>query len=179
MAIAFAVLIFMYATTFKTAETLTFVSAVLLLVIGLMFAWVMVGVKFEPFDFASLGESLIWTALCVGVIYMVNKEVPFRLDVQLPISLRLFSVLMGVAEECFFRLWLCGFINKSTLSSVLAIFVSSLVWTIYHIARYQGQAGAFWVIFFAGLVLGGALVYSKRADGVIFAHAFVNFLATA
>lgn len=178
MAIVTALLIFMYATTFEAYQGGVIISAVLLLVVGLVFAWIMVGVRFEPFQLAHMVESIVWTALSVGAIWLVNMQVPFNLDVS-PMSNQLFSILMGVAEECFFRVWLATFINKVTRFSLLAIGVSSGIWSVYHISRYGGNMSAFFIIFMAGIFLGFVMLYSKMADGVIFAHALVNYLATA
>ena len=177
LAIASAVLVFMFAQTFGVEQTV-FISAVLFLVIGIMFAWVMVGVQFNFFDFKNLFNDLFWTALSVGAVFIVNTSVPFRLEAQNPVGVRLFSVLMGVAEECFFRLWLCNFFFRISRSMVLSIVVSSGIWTIYHIARYQGQPSAFFVIFGAGCILGFVMLSSHRADAPIFAHGVVNYIAS-
>lgn len=177
MAIVSAVIIFMYATTFPSEHTWTIISAVVLLVVGLAFAYMMVGVRFEPFQFKHMVESIIWSAVSVAMIWMVNTQVPFNLDVT-PLSSRLFSVLMGVSEECFFRVWLTTFTQRVTNSTLLAIGVSSGIWTVYHISRYGGDISAFFIIFVAGLVLGIAMLQSKMADGVVFAHGIVNYLAT-
>jgi len=178
MAIVLSLLIFMYHTTLEAEGSNIVLSAVILLVVGLLFAWVMVGVKFEPFQLRTMVESLLWTAMSAVAIWMVNRYVPFTLDVGF-VSTRLFSVLMGVAEESFFRLFLTTFMYKVTKLSWLAIGISSATWTIYHIGRYGGDINAFFVIFMAGLVLGFVMLYSKMADGVIFAHALVNYIATA
>jgi membrane protease YdiL (CAAX protease family) len=172
-----AVLVFMYAQTFGIEQTV-FISAVMFLVVGVMFAWVMVGVQFNFFDFKHLFTDLFWTALSVGAVFIVNTQVPFRLQAENPVGVRLFSVLMGVAEECFFRLWLCNFFFKISRSMVLSIVVSSGIWTIYHIARYQGQPSAFFVIFGAGCILGYVMLASRRADAPIFAHGVVNYIAS-
>jgi len=177
IAIVLSLLIFMYYTTLQT-ESSVLLSSVMLLVVGLLFAWIMVGVKFEPFELKRMFESILWTAMSALAIWIVNSKVPFTLDVSFG-STRLFSVLMGVAEESFFRLFLTTFIYKITKMSLLAIIISSSTWTIYHIGMYGGDMGAFVVIFMAGLVLGFVMLYSKMVDGVMFAHAVVNYIATA
>ena len=176
IALAGAVLVFMYAGTFPSEHIWTVFGAVLMGVIGLAFAYMMVGLKFELFQLRDFVESILWTAISVVAIWIVNKTVPFTLDVA-PLSERVFSILMGVMEESFFRLWLCAFIDHYTRQSWLAIGVSSFVWSTYHISRYGGAGmGTFMVIFFAGCVLGWVLLASRRGDGVIFAHGIVNYL---
>ena len=177
MALVGAVLVFMYASTFPSEHTYTIFGAVLFAVIGIAFAFIMVGLKFEPFALRDLVESLIWTAVSVGAIWIINVTVPFNLDVA-PLSMRMFSVLQGVAEESFFRVWLCAFAFKVTKQAWLAIGVSSGIWALYHMQRYGGAGmGTFLVIFMAGCVLGWVMLTSKMGDGVIFGHALVNFLA--
>jgi len=170
-------LIFMYASTFQP-ETINLLTAgVLLLVIGLVFGILMVGIAFKPFSFERLFESIIWTGLAFGIIYIVNKQVPFTLGVQV-LNVRWYAVLMGVSEECFFRLFLTGFVYRISHSKLLAIVLGAWVWTIYHMARYGGDTGALLVVLLAGFALGWVFLESKMGDGVIFAHALVNFIAT-
>jgi len=177
MAVVTAWLIFMYATTFQIDASIM-VSAVMFVIGGLALAYIMVGLKIEPFDMRRLAESLMWTVISAVLIYIVNQTVPFRLDVGV-MDNRLFSVLMGVGEECSFRVFLCAFIFKVTKNFWLATGISSASWTIFHIARYGGDIGAFFVLFIVGLLLGAVIIYSKMADGVIFAHALINYIATA
>jgi len=177
MALVGAVLIFMFLSTFPSEHSNTLFGAVLMGVIGIAFAFIMVGLKVEPFQFADLVESVIWTGVSVGAIWIINATVPFNLDVA-PLSSRLFSILMGVFEEAFFRVWLCTFIDKVTKQAWLAIIVSSGIWSVYHLQRYGGAGlGTFLVIFMAGCILGWVMLTSKMGDGVIFGHALVNFLA--
>lgn len=177
MAIVTALLIFMYASTFQPETINILTSSVLLLVIGTTFGMLLVGVRFKPFSFERLFESIIWTVLAFGIIYIVNKQVPFTLGVQV-LNARWYAVLMGVAEECFFRLFLTGFIYRITDSKFLAISIGAGVWTVYHMARYGGETGALIVVLLAGFALGWVFLSSKMGDGVIFAHALVNFIAT-
>lgn len=177
MALIGSTLILMYAGTFPTENVWVIVQAVLFCVVGIVFAMFMVGLKIEPFNLRDAIDSIMWTAISFGAIYLVNKTVPFRLEVA-PLSDRLFSVFMGVSEETFFRVWLCTFIAQWTKQDWLAIIISSGIWSLYHIHRYgAGGLHAFWILFFAGCVLGWVMLASRKGDGVMFAHAVVNFLA--
>ena len=177
MAMVTALLIFMYASTFQPETINLLTGGVLLLVTGTTFALLMVGVRFKPFSFERLFESLVWTGLAFGIIYIVNKQVPFTLGVQV-LNVRWYAVLMGVSEECFFRLFLTGFVYRISHSKFLAIVLGAWVWTIYHMARYGGDIGALIVVLVAGFALGWVFLASKMGDPVIFAHALVNFIAT-
>lgn len=177
MAIVTALLIFMYASTFQPETINLLTGGVLLLVIGLVFGILMVGIVFKPFSFERFVESLIWTGLAFGIMYIVNRQVPFTLGVQV-LNARWYSVLMGVSEECFFRLFLTGFVYRISHSKFLAIVMGSSVWTSYHMARYGGDMGALIVVLLCGFALGWVFLESKMGDAVIFAHALVNFIAT-
>jgi membrane protease YdiL (CAAX protease family) len=177
IAIVSAVLVFMFAQTFGV-ELSAFYSAVLFLIVGVVFSWVTVGVQWSFLDLKHIFTDLFYVALSVGAVFIVNSQVPFKLQAQNPVGVKMFSVLMGVAEECFFRLWLCNFFYLVSKSMVLSIVVSSGIWTIYHIARYQGQPSAFFVIFGAGCILGFVMLTSRRADAPIFAHGVVNYIAS-
>ena len=177
MAMVTALLIFMYATTFQPETVNLLTAGILLLVTGITFAILMVGVQFKPFSLTRLFESIIWTGLAFFIIYIVNKQVPFTLGVQV-LNVRWYSVLMGVSEECFFRLFLTGFVYRISHSKFLAIVLGAWVWTIYHMARYGGHTGALIVVLLAGFALGWVFLASKMGDPVIFAHALVNFIAT-
>ena len=177
MSILAALMIFMYATTFQPETVNVLLSAVVLGAVGLMLAFLLTRTVFRGFDFSRFTESLLWTAFCVALIWLVNKQVPFTLGVNV-LTLKWFAVLMGVMEELFFRIFLCNFIHRLTGSSLFAIVISSFTWSIYHIARYGGSTGSYWIVFVAGLGLGFALLMSKLGDSVIFAHAVVNYIAT-
>jgi len=178
MSILAALMIFMYATTFQPETVTVLLSAVVLGIIGLVLAFLFTRIVFRGFDFSRFTEALLWTAFCVALIWVVNKQVPFTLGVTV-LSLKWFAVLMGVMEELFFRIFLCNFIHKLTESSFFAIVISSFMWSLYHIARYGGSASSYWIVFMAGLGLGFALLTSRLGDSVIFAHAVVNYLATS
>lgn len=176
MAIITALMIFMYASTFQPETINLLTSGVLLLVIGLTFGVLMVGVALKPFSFDRFLESLIWSCLAFAIIYFVNRNVPFTLGVQV-LNARWYAVLMGVAEESFFRVFLTGFLWRITHSNFFAIVIGSFVWTIYHMARYGGDMGALFIVLISGFALGWVFLTSKMADPVIFAHGLVNFVA--
>lgn len=176
MAVMTALLVFMYASTFQPETVNLLTAGILLLVIGLVFGVLFVGVGLKPFSFDRFLESIIWSVLCFAIIYIVNKKVPFTLGVQV-LNARWYAVLLGVAEESFFRIFLTGFMYRITHSKFFAIILGAWIWTIYHMARYGGDAGALLVVLIAGLVLGWVFLTSMMADPVIFSHGAVNFLA--
>ena len=177
MSILAGLMIFMYATTFQPETTSILLSATILGLIGLVLAFIFGNVQFRGFDFSRFTEAVLWSAFCVALVWIVNRQVPFSLGVSV-LSLRWFAVLMGVMEELFFRLFLCTFVKKATGSDFFAIVISAFTWSIYHISRYGGSTSAYWVVFMAGLGLGFAMLKSRLGDSVIFAHGVVNYIAS-
>jgi hypothetical protein len=178
MAILSAVVIFLWGATFQTSNQWTFLVAIIMLIAGLSLASLMVNLRFLGFAPQLFIETLLWTVVSCILIWIVNTTVPISFEVT-PFSEQTFAVLMGVGEECFFRLFLCTFIKKFTGSQLLAIMASSVIWSLYHVARYGGNTGALFIVFMAGLVLGAVFFISKMGDGVIFAHGTINYIATS
>ena len=176
MAIATAILVFMYATTFNPENVNSFYVMALLIALGTVFAVATVGLRFS-LDTKRLFESLLWGVLSSLMILLVDRVAPVHLGLS-PVNEFLFSVLAGAAEEVFFRLWLCTWTFRITRSTVLAVGVSSFVWSIYHISRYGANMNVLAIIFIAGCVQGWILLQSRMGDGPIVGHMVVNALAS-
>ena len=177
MAFTGALLIFFYGITFQTPANTVLVPAVLMGVIGFSFAFILVQLRVDPFELRDFVSTIMWTGICVGVIYLVNRAIPLRME-AFTLNPRLFAVLLGVMEEMFFRVWLAPMIYKFTGNFFLALIISALMWSVYHLNRYGGSINSLFIVFFAGIVLGSVILLSRRADAPIFAHGIVNYLAT-
>jgi membrane protease YdiL (CAAX protease family) len=175
MSLVFAVVVFLYGQTFM--QNPVFASAVVFLLAGVILAYTLVGIGFEGFQVRGLLEIVMWSVASFVAIWLVNKAVPLKLSAT-PVDARLFAVCMGVAEESFFRLFLCTFLQKITRSSLIAIGVSSLIWSIYHISAYGGDLGAIAIVFVAGCVLGFSMLQTRRPDSSMIAHGAVNYVAS-
>lgn len=179
MAIVSAFLILLFVSTFGE-QIPTLLTAVVLMLVGLFMSFITSGIKFEPLSAKQFFKTLMWTAMSFVAMLIVNKYVPFTIELSIPLSARYFGVLMGVAEECFFRVWLCGMIYRMGIGGkynpFIAIGASSLVWSIYHISRYGGSFNILMLIFFCGCILGASFIYSKQADSSILSHALVNWM---
>ena len=179
LAIAAALLIFLWLLTFQAPETLAaLTTASFFLIGGLSLGYIMAGVQFEPFSMTRLVETILSALLNVVVIFYINSLVPLRFEFTV-IDPQLFAVLVGVAEECFFRLFLCGWFYRFTKNFFIAIGASAAIWAGYHIARYGGNMNILVVIFMAGCILGGTFLYTRSPDGSVLGHAVVNYIALA
>ena len=179
LSIAGALIIFLWVSTFQIQELLyPLMTASFFLIGGFCLAYILTGIRVEPFRLSNFIMTIIATVLNVVVIMYVNQLIPIRFDFSV-VSPRLFGILVAVAEECFFRLFFCGMVYQFTGSFLLAIVSSSAVWSTYHIARYGTSMNIWLIIFICGCVLGATFLYTKNADGSIFGHAVVNYIALA
>lgn len=176
IALALAVLMYLYATTFKPENVEAFYTMLLLLIVGVVLSTAMVGVRFIPFNFKSLGEDIVATGISAGSIFILNNTVKAEIGIS-PIGETAFGILAGVSEEWFFRLWLCAWIYKITKSATIAILISSGAWSIFHIARYGANPAMLILVFLVGIPLGAVTIYMRSADGSTFGHGMVNAIA--
>lgn len=176
ISIVSAILIMLYASTFDGTESFL-LSSVVMLIAGLFMATVTVGIQFQPFSFKQFLNSVLWTGVNFVAILVLNRYIPCKVQLSIPLSEKWFAVLMGVVEECFFRVWLCGMIYRMLNSAFIAIGASAGVWSVYHISRYGGNFNILLLIFAIGCILGASFIYSRTADGCIFAHGWGNWIA--
>ena len=175
VALVGAAMLYLYSTTFDPDQVSHFFTMILILIIGIVLAYTMVGVKFVSFNWKTLMTDALSTIICVVSIVMVNRLVSINLGIS-PLSELAFGVLAGVAEEWFFRLFLCAWVYKITRSMLIAVPLSAMVWAVFHIARYGADMGNIWLVFFAGLPLGFVTLMFRSADGPTFGHMIVNAL---
>lgn len=168
-----ALLTVLWLMTFQDPESLFgTVETTFFLIGGLSLAYLMVGVRIEPFKFGNLFLTMLMTALNVICLLYIQSLQLMTFGTQ-------DALLVGVAEECFFRLFLCGLVYRLTRNSILAVIFSSAVWSMYHVARYGGGFNILFIIFICGCVLGTSFIFSRNADSCIFAHGIVNVIASA
>lgn len=177
MMIVTALSIFLFTATYLEAPiALQGMFAVIMLLAGISLGFILNGFKTDPsISSSEMFSMLLHTGLAIGAVILVNSVVQIYFAVE-PMDQGLFSVLIGVSEECFFRLFLCTWLVRVTNVFIGSI-TSSAVWAIYHLNRYGGQWEVFWIIWLSGIVLSFILISSKRAGPVLLAHGLVNWIA--
>ncbi len=176
LALAGAVMVYIFSTTFGPTEISNFFVMLFILIFGIVLSYTMVGVKFIAFSAKSLFSDLVATLASFIAVWYVNKIVPAEIGIS-PIGETAFGILAGVSEEWMFRAWLCSWIYKVTGSMLLAVPISSFAWAIFHLARYGANMNLIWLVFFAGLPLGYFTLAFRSADGPTFGHMIVNAFA--
>lgn len=181
IALAGAILVYLFSTTFDPASFNSFIVMLAILITGVLLSAVMVGIRFIPFNTKSLMTDLLSTGVAFASIWVVNNIMPASLSAitatgDSPIGPISFGILSGVAEGWFFHLWLVAWINDVSGTPFIAVPASAICWAIFHIARYGGDMGMIWIIFAAGLPLGALTLYFRSNDGPTFGHMLVNAL---
>ena len=175
IALATAVIVYLFSTTFDPADVSHFFVMIILLLAGVVLSVVMVGVRFIPFNTKSLLLDLLSTGASFVCVFVINKIVPAEIGVS-PIGELSFGILAGVAEGWFFHLWLVGWLNKITGTALIAVPVTSFIWAIFHLNRYGANPNLIGLIFLAGLPLGLFTILFRSNDGPTFGHMIVNAL---
>ena len=177
IALVGAVLLYLFSTTFNPEEINSFYTMIMILIAGIVLTIALVGMpKFIPFNLRSLGSDAVATAGSFIAIYELNQFVPAEIGIS-PIGETSFGVLAGVTEEWFFRMFLCAWFYKITKSIWISVGVSSMIWAVFHLARYGASLNLIWLVFFVGLPLGYFTLYFRSADGPTFAHMIINAIA--
>jgi hypothetical protein len=180
IALAGAIIVYLFSTTFDPASFNSFVVMLAILITGVLLSAIMVGVRFIPFNTKSLMTDLLSTGVAFASIWVVNNVMPASLSAitaagDSPIGPISFGILSGVAEGWFFHLWLVAWLSDIS-SPFIGVPASAIMWAIFHIARYGGDMGMIWIIFIAGLPLGALTIYFRSNDGPTFGHMLVNAL---
>jgi membrane-associated HD superfamily phosphohydrolase len=179
IALAAAILLYLFSTTFDPASFNSFLVMLSILIAGILLSAVMVGIRFIPFNTKSLLTDLLSTGVAFVSVWVVNSVMPASLSTitagQSPLGPISFSILSGVAEGWFFHLWLVAWLSDLA-TPFIGIPASALCWAIFHIARYGGDMNMIWIIFVAGLPLGALTIYFRSNDGPVFGHMLVNAL---
>ena len=184
MLIILAVAIVIYLATFETTTVVMF--PFFLLVGGVaMEVFLERGHKPEVVSFSeeksSLSQVAFYTVLALfGIFltgYAVNLVPSLKMLSLTGVNAMLYGVLMGIAEEQFFR----GFITDWFLANMgnvwVALLASAGVFTAYHFARYGTSANALAYVFFGGLILSWTAWKSRRVSPSMLAHAGNNFIS--
>lgn len=179
LAIVGAFLIFIWLLTFNDPTLLNDLVTVSFFIIGgMVLGFLLGGVRFEALRTPDFLMTILSTVVNVVMYFYINQLVPMSIPFAV-VNPQLFGVLVGVAEECFFRVGLCAMIENLTGQGWLAVIGSSAVWSAYHVAKYGGSTGILFMIFLCGCILGATFIWTKSADGSIFGHGLVNYIVLA
>lgn len=171
-----------YLATFDMGVVILFPAILLITGISLQ---MYVGHKVDEdkhIDRNEAGNIMFYAVVCLAVIAVTSffvsvlpnmvEELSFT-----PTETMLYSILMAVAEEHFFRGAVTGFLLKLTVPP-LAILGSGAIFGVYHLAVYGSNASSMIYVMVAGMVLSWAAYRTQRLSPGILAHVANNILST-
>ena len=181
-----------WLATVQTTALILF--PVILLVTGLVFEWFLEKRR-EHIEDGENGKKLssVGYYAIIGICGVLVTgwavsyvQIPSALLSTMQLSLNsdalMYSVLMAVAEEQFFR----GFITDGLLSQKIpgvannpyfALVLSALIFMGYHWARYGTDPNALMYVFAGGFILSWIAYKSRRLSPSIISHVATNILA--
>lgn len=92
-------------------------------------------------------------------------------------NLVLYSILIAIAEEQFFRGFITDWMITTLKHPYLAIVASALIFTVYHLARYGTSMNALTYVFAGGFLLSYVAYKSQRISPCMIAHLINNVWA--
>jgi membrane protease YdiL (CAAX protease family) len=124
----------------------------------------------------SIGYYILLGSASLLVIGLVAPqiELPFLANVELSLTQStLYSVLIAIAEEQFFRGFLANYLAKQSM--LLGIFGSAAIFTVFHLAVYGADISTMFYVMSAGLLLAYVGIRSGRLSVPMVVHIINNF----
>jgi len=173
-----SIMVTIYLSTFDTSPLMLF-PAVLLLG-GLSMEFLLEKKREEVddgFELKSLQNTAYYTVLALFGVFMsgyVAKYFPLQLT---GFDALLYAMLIAVAEEQFFRGFITDWLLTKTGNPIFGLLASSLVFAVYHLARYGTEPSALIYVLAGGFVLNYVAYKSQRLSSCMLAHIINNCLA--
>jgi membrane protease YdiL (CAAX protease family) len=177
-----AVMLLLYLTTFDLGVILIF--PVVLLTAGILLQFYNFGKPSEvPMQqtfaegnmksfsyYILLGAAMLFV---VGLVTPAIDKLPFLANVSLTIEQAvMYSVLIAIAEEQFFRGFLTNFLSK--YSMLFGIFGSAAIFAVFHLAVYGSSVSALFYVLSAGLLLAWLGIRSGKLSVTMVVHIINN-----
>jgi membrane protease YdiL (CAAX protease family) len=173
-----AFLMLIYLATFETTTIILFPS--ILLIGGLtmeMFLERKREVTDDDATVKSLGKIGYFSVIALFGIFLVGYTVNLFPLITLQLtsySALVYSVLIAVSEEVFFRGFVTDWLLVNMKKTYLALVASAAVFCAYHLARYGTNVNALAYVFFGGFILSWVAYKSKRISPTLIAHVINN-----
>mgnify|MGYP000731122271 CR=1 FL=1 len=184
-----AIMFSLFLFTFEQQVTIIF--PLILLVTGITLT-LLFGRKVdydESLEYSEMRKITITTALCLATFALatlVSSDIffPFiKREMSIGdlrnlsvVSLRLYTFLMAIAEEWFFRGGILSFTAR--INRFIAPIINGLVFTLYHFSIYGTQYNHLFYVLLAGSILAYATLKTERLSPAMIAHAVNNLMAS-
>ncbi|MCI0381509.1 MAG: CPBP family intramembrane metalloprotease [Chlamydiae bacterium] len=128
----------------------------------------------------GIGIGLLGVGVLATIAVMVGSvQLQFKLPSYALTRYASNLFLTAIPEEAFFRGFVQGeltrFLPKSKTGKIIALFLSSIIFTLAHV--YWTPSGAILgFVFLAGLLYGSVYLISGKIEGAIITHFLLNFV---
>ena len=174
-----ACLITVYLTTFQTANVVLLYPVVLLILGIVLQRFILRKVEETDSIVQNRWHIMYYTSLALIGLALTNLYVRTYLKQSVQfvgMNALLFSVMMAISETLFFQGFLTNFFVQK-LSPVVGLFVSSLIFTVFHFAVYGLDVDSLTYIFVGGFILNWVAYKSGRLSPPMLAHIMNNVVA--
>ena len=133
----------------------------------------------EPIiDALSKKKILYYTAISLGGMFLIGGLIKKYLPLEIsPFGIIAYSMLLGIAEEQFFR----GFITDLMLTMIphamTALLAAAMIFLLFHFPKLGMDYESWMYIFAGGFILSWAAYKSRRISPSMNAHALNNLFA--
>jgi len=177
---ALACFILVYLATVQQSFLALFPAVLLIAGIALQFYFTR-QVEVVELTERSTTSLVFYTLVALAGIFIASAAIPFLLPPERKMDLTgldilLYSVLIAIAEEQFFRGALLNFLLLH-VPPALAIPASAAVFMVYHLAVYSLNAYALAYVFVGGAILSWVSVRSGSITPAMLAHILNNVIA--
>lgn len=182
--IACAVMLSVYFATFEKGFYSVFPA--LLLVSGLVLMRLSTPIEEDEYISGGEAESIgLYTAVGIAGVFLVAWLAPQIASVPqsiMPphlsvINVKLFAIMMAVAEECFFRGFLMSWFARQFNSDTLAVILQAVVFAAYHTAVYGTSPTLMLYVLMSGGILGFVAWRTGRLSTSMLVHSIINIIS--
>jgi membrane protease YdiL (CAAX protease family) len=174
--IMIALVIFFYASTWSGDMQIKSMIGAVLLIGGLALSFFMKFTSIGQFNNKIALYSVLAFAAIMATNFIVSLA-PTMEVISAPISWALFSVLIAVSEEQFFRGLVTPYLCNS-MGVTVGCIAAGAVFGIFHFAVYGTSVNALLVVTISGIILSYIAVYTQSITPGIIAHSANNFISS-
>jgi membrane protease YdiL (CAAX protease family) len=183
MLTALSIFIILYLSTYQQSTIILF-PAILLIAGIVMQIYFMQKLEYVDSIIEQSQNIAFYTLMALAVIAVGSIIVPAIANLPQLSKMEitgmdaiLYSILIAIAEEQFFRGALTNLLLMFSRSEFASIIASAAVFSVYHLAVYKTDWTAISFVFVGGIALAWVSVRSGRLSPAMLAHVINNVLS--
>jgi membrane protease YdiL (CAAX protease family) len=172
-----AMVIFFYTSTWSGDMQVKALIGAILLIGGLTMSFFLKFTSVGQFTNKIALYSVLAFAAIMATNFIVSIAPAMESTVAEPVSWALFSVLIAISEEQFFRGLVTPYLATS-LGVPVGCLLAGLVFGIFHFAVYGTSMNALFVVTISGVILSYIAVSTMSITPGMIAHSANNFISS-